>query len=55
VPGLTGLWQISGRSSADLKLTQQLDDFYIDNRSLWFDWHIVLNTISAVFKRDGAY
>lgn len=54
-PGLTGLWQISQRSNADLKLQQQLDEFYIDNRSLWFDWHILLSTIPAVFKRNGAY
>ena len=54
-PGLTGLWQISERSNADLSLQQQLDEFYIDNRSLWFDWHILLSTIPAVFKRNGAY
>lgn len=54
-PGLTGLWQISERSSADIELQQQLDEFYIDNRSLWFDWHILLSTIPAVFKRKGAY
>ena len=51
----TGLWQISERSNADLRLQQQLDEFYIDNRSLWFDWHILLSTIPAVFKRNGAY
>lgn len=54
-PGLTGLWQISGRSNTDLELQQQLDEFYIDNKSLWFDWHILLSTIPAVFKRSGAY
>jgi lipopolysaccharide/colanic/teichoic acid biosynthesis glycosyltransferase len=54
-PGLTGLWQISERSNADLSLQQHLDEFYIDNRSLWFDWHILLSTIPAVFKRNGAY
>ncbi|WP_092753030.1 sugar transferase [Rhizobium aethiopicum] len=53
-PGLTGLWQISERSNADLELQQQLDEFYIDNRSLWFDWHILLSTIPAVLKGKGA-
>src|SRR5690606_12363705 len=54
-PGLTGFWQISERSDADLDLQQSLDEFYLHNRSLWFDCHILLNTIPAIFKRNGAY
>ncbi|WP_210529325.1 sugar transferase [Rubellimicrobium arenae] len=54
-PGLTGLWQVSDRSDADLARQQQLDDFYIDNQSFWFDWHILLRTVHAVLGRGGAY
>ena len=53
VPGLTGLWQISERGEADLQVQHQLDEFYIDNRSLWLDWSIVLGTVSAVVRRSG--
>lgn len=55
MPGLTGLWQISERSNADVEMQQQIDGFYIDNRSTWFDWHILLTTIPAVIMRRGAF
>ena len=54
-PGLTGLWQISERSTADLSRLQLLDEFYLENRSFWFDLHILLKTVPAVFRGDGAY
>ena len=55
IPGLTGLWQISERSSADLEGQQQLDDYYITGRSFWGDVSILLRTFSAVLARRGAY
>jgi len=54
-PGLTGLWQISDRSNAKIDLQMQLDEFYIDNRSMWLDLYILFSTVYAVFKRNGAY
>ena len=55
VPGLTGLWQISERSSADLEGQQQLDDYYINGRCFWGDMSILLRTFAAVLGRRGAY
>ncbi|WP_353475869.1 sugar transferase (plasmid) [Salipiger sp. H15] len=55
MPGLTGLWQISERSDADLRMQQQLDEHYIAGRSFWADLSIFLRTFAAVFRRGGAY
>ena len=53
-PGMTGLWQVSGRS--DIRFTQwvELDLKYIDNWSLWQDFIILLRTFQAVIKGTGA-
>jgi lipopolysaccharide/colanic/teichoic acid biosynthesis glycosyltransferase len=55
LPGITGLWQISGRSDIDFDQRLLLDIEYIERRSLWFDIEILVRTVSAVFKQEGAY
>ncbi len=53
-PGLTCLWQISGRSQLSFEEWMRLDLEYIDNWSLWLDLRILLRTIPAVIRGDGA-
>jgi lipopolysaccharide/colanic/teichoic acid biosynthesis glycosyltransferase len=54
-PGLTCLWQISGRSQIDFNEWMALDLEYIRQRSLRFDVYILLRTLPAVIERKGAY
>lgn len=54
-PGITGLWQISGRSDIEFDDRSRLDIAYIWNRSLWLDLKIIVKTVGVVFNRDGAY
>ncbi len=53
-PGITCLWQVSGRSEVDFTQWMALDLEYIDNWSLWLDFRIMLRTIPAVFTGRGA-
>lgn len=55
VPGCTGLWQISGRSTTTFQRMIELDLDYIQNWSLYGDLLIVLKTIQVVFKMEGSY
>jgi lipopolysaccharide/colanic/teichoic acid biosynthesis glycosyltransferase len=55
VPGMTGLWQVSGRSDVPFHDMVRLDLHYIRNWSLWWDLEIILRTIPAVVGNRGAY
>lgn len=54
-PGITGLWQVSGRSDLSYKERVNLDMYYIRNWSIWLDLQILFQTIPVVFKGTGAY
>jgi exopolysaccharide biosynthesis polyprenyl glycosylphosphotransferase len=54
-PGITGLWQVSGRSDVTYQDRVRLDMYYIRNWSFWLDVQILFRTIPAVFARRGAY
>lgn len=54
-PGMTGLWQVSGRTALPFKERLTLDEYYIRNWSLWMDFSIVLRTLRAVVGARGAY
>lgn len=53
-PGLTGLWQVSGRNRLPFEEMVRIDLYYIENWSLWLDLKIILLTLPAVFRGDGA-
>lgn len=54
-PGMTGLWQVSGRSNVSYEERVRLDMHYIRNYSIWLDVYLLWLTIPAVFQRKGAY
>ncbi|MBN6742325.1 undecaprenyl-phosphate galactose phosphotransferase WbaP [Acidithiobacillus sp. MC6.1] len=54
-PGITGLWQVSGRSETNFADRAYLDTWYIKNWSLWYDIVILLRTVKVVLRREGAY
>ncbi|HZF58325.1 MAG TPA: sugar transferase [Rubrobacter sp.] len=55
VPGMTGYWQTSGRSDLSFEEMVRLDLYYIENWSLSFDLKIILKTLGAILRREGAY
>lgn len=54
-PGITGLWQVSGRNNLAYDDRVRLNIYYIDHRSIWLDLTILMKTIPAVISGRGAY
>ena len=54
LPGITGLWQVSGRSQLSTPEMLALDIEYVDRRSIWLDIQILFRTIPVVIRGDGA-
>ena len=55
LPGMTGLWQVAGRSDLSFDDLVRLDFYYLENWSIWLDITILFKTPFAVFSRKGAY
>jgi lipopolysaccharide/colanic/teichoic acid biosynthesis glycosyltransferase len=54
-PGITGLWQVSGRSDVSYEERVRLDMYYIRNWTIWLDAQLLLETFPAVWNGRGAY
>ena len=55
LPGITGLWQVNGRSNLDFDERLKLDIAYIERQSIWLDIQIIVRTAGQVFVGEGAY
>ena len=55
LPGITGLWQTSGRSDIDYDERVQMDSWYVRNWSVWFDIVLIWRTVKVVLGGKGAY
>lgn len=55
VPGLTGLWQVSGRSRTSYERRVELDTYYVRNWSPWLDVYLLARTVPTVLQGEGAY
>lgn len=54
-PGMTGLWQVSGRNHLSFQERVKLDKYVIQNWSVWLDLHILGRTFGVLLSREGAY
>jgi len=55
LPGITGLWQVSGRNDLSYEERVSLDAWYVRNWNLWLDMVILLKTLKVLIKKEGAY
>lgn len=55
IPGVTGLWQVSGRNNTSYELRTRIDDYYVRNWSLSMDLYILFRTFKTIFLSEGAY
>lgn len=54
-PGITGLWQVSGRNELTLVQRLRLDEYYVRNWSLWLDVQVLVRTVGVLARSEGAY
>jgi lipopolysaccharide/colanic/teichoic acid biosynthesis glycosyltransferase len=54
-PGITGLWQVSGRNNTTYEERVAYDEHYVHNWSIWLDLYILVRTIRTVITAEGAY
>jgi Undecaprenyl-phosphate galactose phosphotransferase WbaP len=54
-PGLTGMWQVSGRNDTSYEERVELDSYYVRNWSPWLDLYLIARTFTAVMRKEGAY
>ncbi len=55
MPGITGLWQVSGRSNLNYENRVKLDTIYVVNWSIWLDIVIIFKTLKVIINKEGAY
>lgn len=53
-PGITGYWQVNGRSEKDFKERTSMDVAYVHDQNLWFDVKIIVKTVLKIFIKEGA-
>jgi|GEM_PF-5585301 undecaprenyl-phosphate galactose phosphotransferase len=55
LPGITGMWQTSGRSDIDYPERVQMDSGYVHNWSVWLDMVLLWRTVAVILSHKGAY